>query len=102
MRQDVIEENERKQIPHFQEYLFNYLHDVAPTITKDRPRELFNLVVLFGELIRHDIFSHQCYVSSLISRGEVSTSNKGSDNRDMGSNLVLNKLFQLNFWGTSK
>ena len=51
-RQDIIEENERKMVPHFQEYLFNYLHDVAPSVTKDRPKEFFNLIILFGELIR--------------------------------------------------
>ena len=64
-----MEENERKIVPYFQEHLFNYLHKNAQII-KVNSKEFHNLVILFAELIRHDIFSHTYYVSSLISRGE--------------------------------
>ena len=32
-----------------------------------------NLVLLFGEMIRHDIFSHDAYICTLISRGDLAT-----------------------------
>ena len=31
-----------------------------------------NLVLLFSELIEHDVFSHDLYVNMLISRGDIS------------------------------
>jgi len=31
-----------------------------------------NLVLLFSELIEHDVFSHDLYVNMLISRGDLS------------------------------
>lgn len=33
--------------------------------------EFFNLVLLFCELIRHDVFSHNMYMCTLISRGDL-------------------------------
>lgn len=33
--------------------------------------EFFNLVLLFCELIRHDVFSHNMYTCTLISRGDL-------------------------------
>lgn len=33
--------------------------------------EFFNLVLLFCELIRHDVFSHNIYMCTLISRGDL-------------------------------
>lgn len=33
--------------------------------------EFFNLVLLFCELIRHDVFSHNMYMCMLISRGDL-------------------------------
>lgn len=33
--------------------------------------EFFNLVLLFCELIRHDVFSHNIYTCTLISRGDL-------------------------------
>lgn len=46
--------------------------------TEDNPspqnRAMFtNLVHLFSELIRHDIFSHDVYMCTLISRGDLNT-----------------------------
>lgn len=36
-----------------------------------------NLVHLFSELIRHDIFSHDVYLCTLISRGDLNTGGVG-------------------------
>ena len=79
MKQDVVEENERRNIPHFQEHLFNYLHEKTSSIM-ERTRDFHSLNNLFGELIRHDVFSHTHYVSSLISRGEVTTKCNSEEN----------------------
>ena len=79
IKQDQIEENsERKLVPYFQEHLFNYLHDNASKL-KEKTTPFNNLIILFGELIRHDIFSHSYYVQALISRGEVTTSNNNAE-----------------------
>lgn len=44
--------------------------------TVDNRQAFANLVLLFTELIRHDVFSHDVYVCTLISRGDIqSTSN---------------------------
>ncbi|XP_039264438.2 mediator of RNA polymerase II transcription subunit 12-like isoform X1 [Styela clava] len=62
--------------PHmFQAILFNFLDTQAPLL--DNPSDMKelqsfkNLVVLFSELIQHDVFSHDEYVSALISRGDI-------------------------------
>ncbi|OBS69754.1 hypothetical protein A6R68_01706, partial [Neotoma lepida] len=34
--------------------------------------EFVNLVLLFCEFIRHDVFSHDAYMCTLISRGDLS------------------------------
>lgn len=34
-----------------------------------------NLVHLFAELIRHDVFSHDAYMCTLISRGDLNVAN---------------------------
>ena len=65
IKQDQIEENtERKLIPYFQEYLFNYLQITSENSAKmkEKTSSFNNLIILFGELIRHDIFSHSYYV----------------------------------------
>ncbi len=56
--------------PYFQSHLFRYLDLDAPTL--ESPREFSNLVLLFYEFIWHDVFSHDTYLSQLISRGEFS------------------------------
>lgn len=35
--------------------------------------EFSNLVLLFCELIRHDVFSHNIYMCTLISRGDLAS-----------------------------
>lgn len=39
--------------------------------------EFFNLVLLFCELIRHDVFSHNMYTCTLISRGDLAFGTPG-------------------------
>lgn len=40
--------------------------------------EFANCVLLFGELIREDVFSHDQYVSTLIGRGDLTAGANGS------------------------
>jgi mediator of RNA polymerase II transcription subunit 12 len=54
------------------------LASVSLSVAEDNPsaqnRAMFtNLVHLFSELIRHDIFSHDVYMCTLISRGDLNT-----------------------------
>ena len=46
--------------------------------TVDNRQAFANLVLLFTELIRHEVFSHDVYVCTLISRGDVQASNSMS------------------------
>uniref|UniRef100_H2YRP4 Mediator complex subunit Med12 domain-containing protein n=1 Tax=Ciona savignyi TaxID=51511 RepID=H2YRP4_CIOSA len=65
--------------PYFQNLLFTFLDVQAPELSKEN-RDDFeeiqsfrNLVLLFSELIEHDVFSHDIYMNTLISRGEISS-----------------------------
>lgn len=61
----------------FQTILMHYLDHEAPILdansTAQDHTKFINLVHLFCELIRHDVFSHDTYLRTLISRGELST-----------------------------
>uniref|UniRef100_A0A6I8P1J0 Mediator complex subunit 12 n=1 Tax=Ornithorhynchus anatinus TaxID=9258 RepID=A0A6I8P1J0_ORNAN len=61
--------------PIFQDVLLQFLDTQAPVLTDPRSEservEFFNLVLLFCELIRHDVFSHNMYTCTLISRGDL-------------------------------
>lgn len=52
---------------------------VCPCVRKAEPGneservEFSNLVLLFCELIRHDVFSHNIYMCTLISRGDLAS-----------------------------
>ena len=61
--------------PYFQHQLFRYLDLDAPTL--DSRREFSNLVLLFHQLISHDVFSHDSYLCQLISRGDLHGSSGG-------------------------
>ena len=52
--------------PVFQTRLFHYLDTSAPKL--DNMTEFSNLVLLFYELINHEVFSHDAYLCTLISR----------------------------------
>jgi len=43
--------------------------------TVDNRQAFANLISLFTELIRHEVFSHDVYVCTLISRGDLLSSN---------------------------
>ena len=55
--------------PVFQTRLFHYLDTSAPKL--ENLTEFSNLVLLFYELINHEVFSHDAYLCTLISRGDV-------------------------------
>ncbi|KAE8584082.1 hypothetical protein XENTR_v10020816 [Xenopus tropicalis] len=61
--------------PVFQEVLLQFLDTQAPMLTdpanESERVEFYNLVLLFCELIRHDVFSHNMYMCTLISRGDL-------------------------------
>ena len=44
---------------------------VADDGSSTRERQAFsNLILLFSELVKHDVFSHDAYMCTLISRGQ--------------------------------
>uniref|UniRef100_A0A803SZU3 Mediator complex subunit 12 n=1 Tax=Anolis carolinensis TaxID=28377 RepID=A0A803SZU3_ANOCA len=61
--------------PVFQDVLMQFLDTQAPMLTEpaneNEKVEFFNLVLLFCELVRHDVFSHNMYMCTLISRGDL-------------------------------
>ncbi|XP_055677088.1 mediator of RNA polymerase II transcription subunit 12 isoform X2 [Lutzomyia longipalpis] len=63
--------------PVFQKILMNFLDNDAPVLEENgspQNRSQFtNLVHLFSELIRHDVFSHDGYMCTLIARGDLTT-----------------------------
>lgn len=68
-------------IPIFQNTLMAYLDNDAPIKedngTQQNQVQFTNLVHLFSELIRHDVFSHDAYMCTLISRGDLLSSATG-------------------------
>ncbi|XP_027199092.2 mediator of RNA polymerase II transcription subunit 12-like protein [Dermatophagoides pteronyssinus] len=80
--------NNNDTIPIYQNVLFEFLDQYAPVTedktlgiffstntfpnnncSSDNKQSFYNLVLLFAELIRHDVFSHDVYMRTLISRG---------------------------------
>uniref|UniRef100_A0A4W5NUY9 Mediator complex subunit 12 n=1 Tax=Hucho hucho TaxID=62062 RepID=A0A4W5NUY9_9TELE len=59
-------------LPVFQDVLLQFLDTQAPMLSDERV-EFSNLVLLFCELIRHDVFSHNIYMCTLISRGDLAS-----------------------------
>lgn len=88
-------------VPIFQSILMRFLDHDAPVLTDEHAgsshsssshsshssnsstanaqnrAQFTNLVHLFGELIRHDVFSHDAYMCTLISRGDLLTAGYG-------------------------
>ncbi|XP_046669089.1 mediator of RNA polymerase II transcription subunit 12 isoform X4 [Homalodisca vitripennis] len=66
-------------LPVFQTLLMRFLDYDAPVLDENPSqanRTMFtNLVHLFAELIRHDVFSHDAYMCTLISRGDLNVAN---------------------------
>uniref|UniRef100_A0A4W5MG14 Mediator complex subunit 12 n=1 Tax=Hucho hucho TaxID=62062 RepID=A0A4W5MG14_9TELE len=64
-------------LPVFQDVLLQFLDTQAPMLTgpsnESERVEFSNQVLLFCELIRHDVFSHNIYMCTLISRGDLAS-----------------------------
>ena len=86
--------------PIFQQLLFKFLDTEAPYFTtpphqtsKKTKNELSNLILLFHELMSHEVFSHDAYLCSLISRGDLNTplqrpdQGEAADNSSAGGHL---------------
>lgn len=61
-------------LPIFQPLLMKFLDTDAPVLDNSSIQskaQFINLVHLFSELIRHDVFSHDAYMCTLISRGDL-------------------------------
>lgn len=62
-------------LPVFQSVLMNFLDRDAPVLDENgslaNRTQFTNLVHLFSALIRHDVFSHNAYMYTLISRGDL-------------------------------
>ncbi|XP_048190738.1 mediator of RNA polymerase II transcription subunit 12-like protein isoform X2 [Perognathus longimembris pacificus] len=76
-------------LPVFQNVLLRFLDTQAPSLSDPNSEcekvEFVNLVLLFCEFIRHDVFSHDAYMCTLISRGDLSVTGPRSpagDNMD--------------------
>lgn len=71
-------------IPIYQSILMNFLDNDAPVLDENASvqnrAQFTNLVHLFSELIRHDVFSHDAYMCTLISRGDLLTGTGNSLN----------------------
>ena len=79
----------------FQSQLFQYLDGDAPTLEK-KP-EFSHLVLLFFELICHDVFSHDSYLCHLISRGDLNSPmlEKGGKSSGSGNQVKQKENKQL-------
>ena len=64
-------------MPIFQNILMDFLDNDAPVLDENGSQhnraQFTNLVHLFSELIRHEVFSHDVYMCTLISRGDLLT-----------------------------
>ena len=62
-------------LPVFHNLLLQFLDSTAPALEDKYSAEnrlaFANLVLLFAELINHDCFSHDAYMCTLISRGDL-------------------------------
>ncbi|NWV85032.1 MD12L protein, partial [Dasyornis broadbenti] len=64
-------------LPVFQNVLLRFLDTQAPSLYEYKlipmtlKTEFVNLVLLFSEFTRHDVFSHDAYMCTLISRGDL-------------------------------
>lgn len=71
----------QNSLPIFQGLLMKFLDNDAPVLEENgtpQNKTMFtNLVHLFSELIRHDVFSHDAYMCTLISRGDLLTTSQG-------------------------
>ncbi|KAM3835504.1 LOW QUALITY PROTEIN: mediator of RNA polymerase II transcription subunit 12-like protein [Vipera latastei] len=78
-------------LPVFQNVLLRFLDTQAPSLpgpnSEYEKTEFVNLVLLFGEFIRHDVFSHDAYMCTLISRGDLSVTATSRARSPAGENM---------------
>uniref|UniRef100_A0A8C6Y1A0 Mediator complex subunit 12L n=1 Tax=Naja naja TaxID=35670 RepID=A0A8C6Y1A0_NAJNA len=78
-------------LPVFQNVLLRFLDTQAPSLPDPNGEyekiEFVNLVLLFGEFIRHDVFSHDAYMCTLISRGDLSVTAASRTRSPTGENM---------------
>ena len=85
-------------LPVFQSVLMNFLDHDAPILDENgslaNRTQFTNLVHLFSALIRHDVFSHNAYMHTLISRGDLleGTVNGLSNNKSTNMGVVPNNV----------
>ncbi|XP_045440042.1 mediator of RNA polymerase II transcription subunit 12-like protein isoform X2 [Pipistrellus kuhlii] len=77
-------------LPVFQNVLLRFLDTQAPSLSDPNSEcekvEFVNLVLLFCEFIRHDVFSHDAYMCTLISRGDLSVTSSTRPRSPLGEN----------------
>lgn len=61
-----------KQAPAYPALISNSSPDDTSSSADDK-KAFANLILLFGELIRCEVFSHDSYMCTLISRGDLTT-----------------------------
>ncbi|KAF7243313.1 Mediator of RNA polymerase II transcription subunit 12-like protein [Varanus komodoensis] len=78
-------------LPVFQNVLLRFLDTQAPSLSDPNSEyekiEFVNLVLLFCEFIRHDVFSHDAYMCTLISRGDLSVTAASRARSPTGENM---------------
>uniref|UniRef100_A0A7N5KLB9 Mediator complex subunit 12L n=1 Tax=Ailuropoda melanoleuca TaxID=9646 RepID=A0A7N5KLB9_AILME len=78
-------------LPVFQNVLLRFLDTQAPSLSDPNSEcekvEFVNLVLLFCEFIRHDVFSHDAYMCTLISRGDLSVTASTRPRSPAGENV---------------
>ncbi|XP_061493052.1 mediator of RNA polymerase II transcription subunit 12-like protein [Rhineura floridana] len=78
-------------LPVFQNVLLRFLDTQAPSLSDPNSEyeklEFVNLVLLFFEFIRHDVFSHDAYMCTLISRGDLSIMAASRPRSPTGENM---------------
>nr|XP_034988306.1 mediator of RNA polymerase II transcription subunit 12-like protein isoform X2 [Zootoca vivipara] len=78
-------------LPIFQNVLLRFLDTQAPSLSdpnsEHEKMEFVNLVLLFCEFIRHDVFSHDAYMCTLISRGDLSFTAASRSRSPTGENM---------------
>ncbi|XP_068629231.1 mediator of RNA polymerase II transcription subunit 12-like isoform X2 [Battus philenor] len=80
--------------PIFQNLLLRFLDNDAPVLDESpnappgNRQQFANLVHLFGELIRRDVFSHDAYMCTLISRGDLISPTEPTSSGGSGGHTV--------------
>jgi mediator of RNA polymerase II transcription subunit 12 len=74
----------------YQSQLFQYLDSDSPML--ENKQEFSNLVLLFFELICHDVFSHDAYLCQLISRGDLNSPMMDKGGKTSSGQVIINRF----------